>query len=84
MQAERHGADLVQKQRAPFRVAEHTGVVACGARECAGSVSEQLALDDLGRQRGAIQGHERLVASITQRVDGAREDLLAGACLARN
>ena len=79
LQAEWHGADLVQEQRAAFRVAEHAGVVARRAGECARSVPKELALDDLGRQRGAIQRHERLIATIAQRVDGAREDLLAGA-----
>ena len=43
---------------------------------------EQLRLEQLRRQRRAVDGHERALAPLGQRVDGARHQLLAGARLA--
>ena len=45
-------------------------------------VAEQLALDQAGRQGGAVDLDERLVAPRAGRVDGAGDQLLAGAGLA--
>jgi len=45
-------------------------------------VAEQLVLDQRLRNSGAIDGHERPVAARRELMDGAREQLLAGARLA--
>src|SRR5882672_8301714 len=44
---------------------------------------EQLVLDQPFRNRSAVQGHKRLLASIRQMMNRAREQLLAGAAFAQ-
>src|SRR6185312_7260640 len=44
-------------------------------------VTEQLALDQLGRDRGAVELHERAIRALGVLVDRARDQLLAGAVL---
>ncbi len=47
-------------------------------------VPEQLALDQLGRHRRAVQALERRLGATRGPVDGARDELLARASLARH
>ena len=55
-----------------------------GAGERALLESEQLALEQLGRQRRAVHLHERLVLAQRLLVQRARDELLARAALAAN
>ncbi len=43
---------------------------------------EQLALEQVGRYRRAVDDHERLAGAPARRVERLRCDLLTGACLA--
>ena len=47
-------ADLVEKQRAPFRRFDAAGLIAHGARECSLGVTEKLAGEELFGQRRTI------------------------------
>ena len=58
--------------------ADETGLVARGAGERAPDVAEQLALEERGGDASAVDGDERAGAA-GQGVDGAGQDLLAGA-----
>ena len=55
-----------------------------GAGERALDVAEQLALDQLFGNRRAVHFDERLVPAAAQRMNGARDELFAGAVLAEN
>src|SRR5690606_12303425 len=55
-----------------------------GAREGARLVPEELALDELGGHRGAVELLEGLVGASAAAVDRARDELLARAALARD
>ena len=58
---QRHVADLVEEQRAAVGVLEPALAVAVGAGERPLDVAEELALQDVLAERGAVQGDERLV-----------------------
>jgi hypothetical protein len=77
-----HLADLVEEERSPRRGLEETALVLHGSRERALAVSEELALEERLRQRGAVHRDERVVRPRACRVDSARDELLAGARLA--
>ena len=82
LQRQRQLADLVEEQRAAVRrldLADHARV---GAGVRAALVAEQLALDERGRQRRAVDVDERRLAPRAVDVDRAREQALAGAGLA--
>src|SRR6185295_10178053 len=53
-----------------------------GARECAGRVAEQLALDQLAGQRRAVDGDERSTCAGARRVNRLCEDLFPDSGLA--
>ena len=55
---ERHVADLVQEQRAAAGALELAAALLGGAGERARFVAEELALDQLGGHRGAVQALE--------------------------
>ena len=74
-------ADLVEEERAVLGGADEAGVIAFGAGEGAAAVAEQLALEQLVGDRGAVEGDKRLVCAGGVPVDGPRENLLAGAAL---
>ena len=82
LQVQRQLADLVEQQRPSVGLPRHAGVIAQGPREGAAPVAEQLGLEQLGRQRGAVDAHERPGGARPALVQRAREHLLAGACLA--
>ena len=81
LQIERHLADLVQKQRALVRQFQTAHLARDSAGECALLVAEQLAFQQAGRNGGAVELDKRPVAPRAQPVDGARQQLLAGARL---
>ena len=79
---ERQLADLVEKQRAAMRQLETARLARVGAGERALLVAEQLGLEQRLGNRGAVDGDERPVVARAERVQRAREQLLAGAALA--
>ncbi len=84
LQLDRQLPDLVQQQRPAVGHLEAPRPVARGAGEGALDVAEQLALQQPGRDGGAVEAHERLLGARAPGVDGARQALLAGAGLAQD
>src|SRR5690606_31742566 len=77
-------ADLVQEQRAAPRALERALPLPVRTRERAALVAEQLALDQVLRQRRAVQRDEGLLGLRAQRVQVPRDQLLARAALAQD
>ena len=75
-------ADLVEEQRASIGLLEVAPALADRPGEAALDVTEELALEELGRNRRHVDGDERLIAARTQRVRRPGEQLLARARLA--
>ena len=82
LRLERHVADLVEEQRAALRLLEAPGRACRRAGEGALLVAEQLALDQLARDRRHVDRDERAVAALAVVVQRAGDQLLAGAALA--
>ena len=82
LQAQRQVADLVQEQGAPVRHLELADLAARRAGECAFLVPEQLGLEQGFGDGRAVDGHHRARRPLAERVQRAREQLLAGAALA--
>ena len=78
----RHVADLVEEQRATTRLLEAAEATVHGAGEGAALVAEQLALDQLARDRRHVDGNEGAVAPAAVVVQGARHQFLAGTAFA--
>ena len=78
----RHVADLVEEQRAAVALLELADPPAVGAGEGALLVAEQLALQQVLGDGGAVDGQERRLGPQAVLVDGAGDQLLAGAALA--
>ena len=74
--------DLVEEQRAALGGLHQAQLVGDGAGEAAAAVAEELALHELGRNRAAVDRHERRVLARPGFVDEPRDELLAGAGLA--
>ena len=77
-----HLADLVEEDGAGVGLFELADARRGGAGEGALLVAEQLAFEQLTRQRGAVHLDERPVLARRTLVDGARHELLADAALA--
>src|SRR5690606_39615339 len=75
-------ADIVEDERAAAGRLEEAVAVAVGAGERPLRVAEQLAFDELRRERPAVEGDEAAIAPAARLVDRARDQLLAGAALA--
>ncbi len=75
-------AHLVEEERPAGGRLEAAGPVAGGAGEGAAHVAEQLALEQLPRQGGGVDGHEGAAPADRLLVDDPGGDLLAGAALA--
>ena len=75
-------ADLVEEQRSPVGAHELPAAIAAGAGERPADVPEQLALEQLGRNRRARHRHERPARALRARVQTPRDQLLAGPALA--
>ena len=83
LRRQRQLADLVEEQRAAAGGLERAAAQPVGAGEGAALVAEQLALDELLRQRGAVDRDERRLLARPEPVQLARDQLLARAALAR-
>src|SRR5207244_6857537 len=75
-------ADLVQEDRAGVGELEAPGLALVRAREGAALVAEQLRLQELTRDRGAVHLDEGRASARRVDVDGAGDQLLAHARLA--
>src|ERR1019366_2150809 len=84
LRAEAHVADFVQKERAPIRPFEFSDLIFAGAGEAALRVPEQLGLDQLLGDRGAIYLDECTVAPETRGMESAGHEFLACAALSVN
>ena len=73
-----HLADFVEEQRAAAGLLELTGLALRRARKRAALVPEQLRLEQLLRQRRAVEGDERAVPARRGAVHKARGDFLPG------
>ena len=78
-----HVADFVEEDRAAVGLLELADLLLGRAGERALLVAEQLRLDQLLGNRGAVHLHEPLAAAQAVAVDGPRDELLADAALAR-
>jgi hypothetical protein len=58
LETERHVPDLVEEESATLRLEQQPPVVLARVREGATNVSEQLALEQLLGERGAVDGYE--------------------------
>jgi hypothetical protein len=79
-----HLADLVEEDRSAIGRAEQSVPRPRGTGESAALVAEHLRLQQLMRNRRAVDRHEGAPAPCRQVVDRPRDDLLAGAALARD
>ena len=75
---------LVEEQRAPVARLEQTRAVGHGAGERPPDVAEELGLDEIVGEGGAVDGLETALGPAAQPVHAARDQLLAGAALARH
>src|SRR5262249_8815304 len=74
--------DLVEEQRAAGGSFEMSLVAQQGPRKAPALVSEELALDERGRHRTAVDGQVRAARSLARLVDQLREEVLPGPALA--
>jgi hypothetical protein len=77
LRRQRQFADLVEEQRAHVGLGEVAGVVADRARERALDVAEELALEELVRDGGAVHLDQRAVGAPAARVNGVCHQFLA-------
>ena len=82
LQLERQLADFVEEDGAVVGQLEPANLRAVGAGVGALLAAEQLALDQVGGEGGAVDGDERAVAARAAAMDGARQEFLARAGLA--
>src|SRR5690349_10123074 len=82
LQRRRHIADFVEEQRAEVGLLEAAAALRIRARERTLLVTEQLGLEQLGRNRRRVQGDERFRLARAVFMQRARDELLAGAGLA--
>ena len=75
-------AQLVDEERAVIGLRKYPFTVFDGAGERAPHVTEELALGEALGHGGAIEGDQRPVAAIADRMDRARDQLLARSALA--
>ena len=79
-----HVADFVQEQRAAIGLLELAVLIGGGAGKCSLAVSEQLALDRVFGNGGAIYLDKHFILAQAEGMDGVRDQFLAGARLAIN
>ena len=82
MRRQRQLADLVEEERPSVRLEEEALAVGVGIGEGAFDMTEELALDQRGRQRGAVDGDKGTARAPAVVVNGACDQLLARAALA--
>src|SRR6185295_16377406 len=81
LEGDGHVADLVQEERASLSLLEPARPALVRAREGAALVPEQLALQQRLREGRAVDGDAGPIPAPGGDVDGARDQLLAGAAL---
>src|SRR5688572_18540710 len=84
LHVEAHVPDLVQEQRAAIGELEAADARRQRAREGAFLVTEQLALQQLARNRAAVDGHERPTTARRKLVNASRDELFAATGFAAN
>ena len=84
LQSQRHLPDLVQEQRAAVGILDLPLHLPMGARKRALLVTEQLTLQQVFRNRSAIDGNEWAVLAGRAAMDGARNEFLAGAAVSHD
>jgi len=72
-------ADLIQEQRAAIGHLEAPLLAVGGASERAAFVTEQYAFDEIGRDGAAVLNDERSLRAFGRAMNGAGDELLAGA-----
>src|SRR5690606_4057378 len=82
LEAEWEVADLVEEQRTAVRELDLARRLPDRAGEGAALVAEEFRFEQGFGNRGAIDGHEAVLAPARQLVQSARENLLAGPALA--
>src|SRR5262249_50822157 len=75
-------ADLVEEEGAVAGGADEAELIAVGAGEGAAAVAEQVAFEQVARDRGAIEGGERFVRTVRRVVERARQNFFSSAALA--
>ena len=81
---ERHGADLVEEDRPAVGDLEEALLLGDRSGEGPLRVAEEVRLEEVGRHRAGVDGDERAGGAQREAVEGARDELLAGAALARD
>jgi hypothetical protein len=81
---QRHVADFIEEQRAAIGQFETSGAAGDCAGEGALLVTEQFAFEQLGRNRPAIDRHERRFAALGMVMQVARNHFLASSGLTEN
>src|SRR4029077_8134254 len=81
LEVEAEFSDFVEEEGAFTGGADQAELVAVGAGEGAAAVAEELAFQQIARDGGAIEGDEGLGGAVGEFMNGAGENLLAGAAL---
>ena len=84
LKVETEVANLVEEQGAVLGGPDEALVVAIGAREGAAALAKELALEELARDGGAVEGDKGFVGAVGMLVDRAGDDFLAGAAFPGN
>ena len=84
LNVERQVADLVEEQRAARGSADEALLIRDRAREAAAPMSEQLAVGQVALRRRAVVGEKHRRAPRRADMNGARDEVLAGAAFARD
>src|SRR5262249_44757647 len=82
LERERDVADLVEEERPALGDLEEPALRVLRSRERSLGEAEELALDELVRERAQVDRDERLGGARARAVDRAGDDFLAGAALA--
>jgi len=84
LQHRAHLADLVEEDGSPGGELEHPGALRDRAGEGPALMAEHLGFEQLGGDRAAVDRDERTIGPRAGRMDGAGDELLARAALARD
>ena len=77
-----HVADFIEEQRAAVALLKLADALGVGAGERAFFVPEEFALQQMLRNRGAVDGEKGPIATLAVAVNGARDELLPRAAFA--
>ncbi|TSE28203.1 hypothetical protein Tther_02252 [Tepidimonas thermarum] len=79
LHGQRQVGHFVQKQCAASRSLKQSGLVGAGAGKGAAAVAKQFALQQVGRDGTAVDGDEGAAGAVAAGVQGAGDELFAGA-----